>query len=112
MTAAWPFMHILLSHEHFPLCSFPTTHISQTTRSISRLLVAAGFGHGAYQTNFIQMTSYNWTFTLFFRVYNSTEQSPSREANRSSASQKIPRILCNPKVHYRIHNSPPIIPRL
>jgi hypothetical protein len=42
----------------------------------------------------------------------SMEQSPSWEANWFAASQKIRRVLWNPKVHYRTHKRPPPVPIL
>ena len=52
------------------------------------------------------------TYLLTYLINYSMEQSPSWEANWFAASQVIPRILWNPKVHYRIHNCPSPVPIL
>jgi hypothetical protein len=52
---------------------------------------------------------HNADFEATVKLTNSKEQSISSEANRSSASQDILRILRNPNVHYRIDNSPPLV---
>ena len=48
----------------------------------------------------------------WYLLTDSMEQSPSWKVNRFSASQEIPHILSNPKVHYRIHKCPPLVPIL
>jgi len=54
-------------------------------------------------TSFVQVT-YVLTYSL--------EHSSSSEANWFSASQAIPHILWNSKVHYHIHKCPPPVPIL
>jgi len=53
-----------------------------------------------------------FTYLLTDFLTYSMEQSPPLEAKQFSASQEIPPILWNPKVHYRIHKCPPTVPIL
>ena len=51
-------------------------------------------------------------YVLTYLLTYSMVQGPSWKANWFAASQEIPRISRNPKVHYRTHKRPPPVPIL
>jgi hypothetical protein len=71
--------------------------ITASIRDCSFTLIHYFCGPGVNKTHFLEINS------MELRLW---------EANRSSATQVFPRILWNPEVHYRIHNSPPPVPVL
>ena len=58
------------------------------------------------------MQNFIFTYLFNYLLTDSMQHNPSWEANRFAASQEIPRISRNPKVHYPTHKRPPPVPIL
>jgi len=78
------------------LCNFHLKHFSCLIFEVPNI--------SSWKDTWDEFVSY---FLWQLIVTNSNEQISPWEANRFSASQEIPRILRNPKAHYRNHMSPP-----
>jgi hypothetical protein len=51
----------------------------------------------------------NTAVCTYLLTYLLTELSPSWKAANCATPQELPSILWNPKVHHRVHNSPPLV---
>jgi hypothetical protein len=83
------------------------SYISRISSSFLVALITA-----YWQALLFSSIGWKGQFIIYFTQHLSTathfmEQSPSWEATRFTASQEISRILCNPKIHYRLHKSLP-----
>ena len=85
----------------FPLLCLNVTMLCDLYRQNSTICTPKAYTNVCFL--FLRSYITLWTYLLTYSMV----QSPSWEANPFAASQEIPRISRNPKVHYRTHKRPP-----
>ena len=117
----WYICFNLRSHSYTVICTsclgsktyghqWPFWSILQTEYTANR---RQGKGKYLYELWQLDKVLHKWQTAMCSEgnpMSYSMVQSPSWEANWFAASQEIPHILWNPKVHYRAHKRPPPVP--
>jgi hypothetical protein len=91
------------------LCCCQTTY-KYNVRRLIKLLLHIDLIFYSCEMSELTTQYFNYIKHIPYLLTYSMQQSPSWQANWFSASQEIPHILWNQKVHYRIHHVPATCP--